>query len=383
MALLFWILIGLVVWTYAGYPLLLSVLARYRKRELTRGPNEPSVSLIIAAYNEERDIREKLLNTLALDYPAGKLEIIVASDCSTDGTHDIVREFADRGVKLVTLGRRAGKTAAQNAAANVATGDILVFSDATTEFAPRALRDLLEYFADPRVGCVGSVLQYESAEGTAVGKGAGAYWRYETAVKHLEGRVNSMIGVSGCLYAVRAQLYGDIEPDLISDFVIALEIYKQGYVTVPSVAAVSRERTHEDPSREFEMRVRIIVRSINALVRKAALLNPFRYGFFAVQLISHKVLRYLVPELLLGALAVNAVMVFGNPEPAFLYQLTLAGQLLVLIAAAVGWLGLRWGFRLPLVHIPFYFVHANAAALWGLMRYLAGERKVTWTTVRT
>lgn len=382
MVALYWILLGLVAWTYFGYPLLLAVLGRLSRRKLRRESIEPSVSLIIAAFNEEKDIGKKLDDSLRIDYPKDKLQIIVASDCSTDRTHEIVESYADRGVQLVALPERGGKTAGQNAAAQVAKGEVMVFTDATTDLAPTVIRDLVEGFADDRVGCIGAELEYVSEGGTAVGKGGGAYWKYEKKVKELEAKVSSLIGVSGCLYAVRSSAYRPIAPDLISDFVIAGDVYSRGYITVYGRGAVSSEKTHEDSGKEFDMRVRVAIRSINALVRRAGMLNPFRHGFFAFQLLSHKVLRYLVPELLIAALLVNVWLVLRHAAPAVLYQVLLAGQLAVYLGAVVGYLCLRWKIRVPLVHIPFYFVHANLAALVALIRYLGGERKVTWTTVR-
>ncbi len=382
MVALYWILLGLVAWTYFGYPLLLAVLGRLSRRKLRREPIEPAVSLIIAAFNEEKDIGKKLEDSLRIDYPKDKLQIIVASDCSTDRTHEIVESYADRGVQLVALPERGGKTAGQNAAAQVAKGEVMVFTDATTDLAPTVIRDLVEGFADDRVGCIGAELEYVSEGGTAVGKGGGAYWKYEKKVKELEAKVSSLIGVSGCLYAVRSSAYRPIAPDLISDFVIAGDVYSRGYITVYGRGAVSSEKTHEDSGKEFDMRVRVAIRSINALVRRAGMLNPFRRGLLAFQLLSHQVLRYLVPERLIAALRVHVWLVLRHAAPALLYQALLAGQLAVYLGAVAGWLCLRWKIKVPLVHIPFYLVHANLAALVALIRYLGGERKVTWTTVR-
>jgi cellulose synthase/poly-beta-1,6-N-acetylglucosamine synthase-like glycosyltransferase len=382
MQIAFWGLLLAAFWTYAGYPVLLAILARRSRRKLVREPIEPSVSVIITAYNEEKDIRQKLENTLGLDYPKEKLEIIVASDCSSDRTHAIVGELADRGVRLLVLPERGGKTAAQNLAASEATGEILIFTDATTEFARDTVRGLCESFADPRVGCVGAELDYVSEAGTAVGKGGGAYWRYEKKVKDLEARVSSLIGVSGCLYAVRAKAYRPIDPDLISDFVVAGDVFSRGYITVYGRGTVSQEKTHEDAGKEFEMRVRVIIRTINALVRRARMLNPFRYGFFAFQIFSHKVLRYLVPEILIAVFFLGLALALRGGPAARLYQLLTAGQLALYLAALVGWLCLKLKVKLPFVHIPFYFVVANLAALWAFVLYLKGERKVTWTTVR-
>ncbi|HSY39385.1 MAG TPA: glycosyltransferase, partial [Polyangia bacterium] len=213
LAFVFWASLAAVAWTYAGYPLLLLALARLRRASQHRrapvpsAPLEPTVTVIISAYNEETVIRQKLESTLALDYPAEKLEVIVASDCSTDRTHELVRELAPRGVRLVVLPGRAGKTAAQNLAAAAAGGELLIFTDATTALDRDSVRQLVACFADPRVGCAGAELEYVSEGGSAVGQGGGLYWRYEKRVKELEAEVSTLIGVSGCLYAVRASAY--------------------------------------------------------------------------------------------------------------------------------------------------------------------------------
>jgi glycosyltransferase involved in cell wall biosynthesis len=382
MEILFWSLVGLILWTYAGYPLLLAILAPLSRRRLAVAPIEPTISVIISAYNEEKAIGQKLENTLAMDYPPGKLQVIVASDCSTDRTHEIVGQFADRGVELVVLPHRGGKTAAQNAAVERARGEVLVFTDATTTFGPDTLRELVKGFADPRVGCVDAAHESISTRGTVVGRGGRTYRAYEGRIKELEARVHSLIGVTGCLYAVRASLYEPLDTDLISDFVIAGHVVSKGCIAVTSDRIVTRETTHEDASKEFEMRVRVIVRSINGLVREARMLNPFRYGFFSFQLLSHKVLRYLVPELLLATFVVSLALALSGGPRAYFYACMVAGQLAVYFAALLGWLSLRLNVRAPLLHIPFYFVIANLAALWGLLQYLRGERKVTWTTVR-
>lgn len=386
-ALVFWGSLAAVAWTYAGYPLLLLALARLRPRtrraqpQSRSAPFEPTVTVIISAYNEEKAIRQKLETTLALDYPSEKLEVIVASDSSTDRTHEIVSGLAPR-VRLVALSERGGKTAAQNLAAAAAGGEVLIFTDATTVLNRDSVRRLVACLADPRVGCVGAELDYVSEGGSAVGQGGGLYWRYEKRVKELEAEVSTLIGVSGCLYAVRASTYRPIEPDLISDFVIAGDVFQRGFITVYGGGAVSSEKTHEETGEEFEMRVRVIIRTINALVRRARLLNPFRYGFFSFQLFSHKVLRYLVPELLLTILASGLWLALRGETAAPLYRALTVVQLALYLTAAVGWLRQKLGLPLPLVHIPFYFLVVNFAALWALVLYLRGERKVTWTTVR-
>src|SRR5437879_6219096 len=200
---LFWIVGEAVLSTYAGYTLLVWLVCRLRPRVLRRAEIMPSVIVINTAYNEERDLRDKLENTLALDYPRKLLEIIVASDCSTDRTDDIVREFAERGVKLVRQPQRLGKTAAQNSAVKEATGEIVVFSDATSQYEADVLRAIVPNFADPSVGCVAGLLVYVDRSDSQVGRGAQSYWNYESFLRQHESRARSLIGAPGCLYAVR------------------------------------------------------------------------------------------------------------------------------------------------------------------------------------
>ena len=382
MEILFWCIAGVVAYTYVGYPCLVAAVALFRPRRLEASPLQPSVTVIVAAFNEEKDIARKLEMLLALDYPADRLQILVASDHSTDRTHEIVQGFAE-GVELVVLPARGGKTAAQNLAATRARGEILVFTDATTLFSSTVIRRLVEPFADATIGCAGAQLVYQSATGTAVGRGGGLYWRYETLVKRLESKANSLVGVSGCLYAVRRELYRPIEPELISDFVIALDTFARGHVTVYVPEAIAYEKTLEEATREFTMRTRVIVRSINALVHRSHLLNPARFGFFSIQLLSHKVLRYLAPELLIVAFLASVWLAAQPSAHATIYKLLVALQLLLYVVVPIAYaLFKRLHIHTRLLSAPFYFVHANAAALWGLISYIRGVRAVTWTTVR-
>ncbi|MCH9695848.1 MAG: glycosyltransferase [Gammaproteobacteria bacterium] len=378
----FWFLCFLVTYTYVGYPLLLAFLSSGHSRTSVAANDLPTISIIVAAFNEEKDIATKLRFLLEIDYPADRREIIVASDCSTDRTHEIVEEFAS-DVELVILPERGGKTAAQNMAAAEATGDILVFTDATTEFAPGAIPALVAAFGDARTGCAGARLEYRSRAGTAVGSGGGLYWRYEKKIKEMESDVNSLIGVSGCLYAVRRSLYKPIAADLISDMVIALDTWLSGHVSVYVHDSIAYEDTHEVADKEFSMRSRVVVRSINALLRRAELLNPFRHKFFSLQLWSHKVLRYLVPVFMLLVLLLNIFLVMNPSSNATIYQLTLSVQLLVYgVVPLLYAFCQHFGVKSRFLSAPFYFLLANAAAMWGLISYLRGVRAVTWTTVR-
>jgi len=221
---IFWLSVLALFYTYAGYPLLLVLVSVLRSRTIQRGEVEPTVSVIITAYNEERDLSAKLENTLALDYPRELLEIIVASDCSSDRTDEIARGFAGRGVQLHRQTQRLGKTAAQNAAVEKAHGEIILFSDATSLYQPDTIRATMPSFADPSVGCVAGRLEYIDGSDSRVGRGARSYWSYETFLKRHESRVGSLIGASGCLYAVRRSAYVPLYHEACSDFIIATKM---------------------------------------------------------------------------------------------------------------------------------------------------------------
>lgn len=376
MKILFWILFCLIFYAYCGYPVLLAVVALFRARAVRKAAFEPTVSVIIAAYNEERHIRDKIAATLALDYPASKLEVIVVSDGSTDATVEEAQRCKSRRVRVLALAGRKGKTHAQNRAAGVAFGDILVFSDATTVYAPRTIRALVGNFADRSVGAVGGELRYVNSGGSAAGQGEGLYWKYERMLKRMESGVCSLIGVSGCCYAVRRKAYDAIPDDLISDFVIAQLVYRKGMRTVYEPGAVSYEEANSTFTEEFAMRIRVAVRSLHGLWRMRGLLNPVRHGFFSVALLSHKVLRYMIPVFLMVLLGANFCLLGSCRERAYVILFTL--QLAFYGLAAAGFLlrGKRY------ISIPFYFFITNAALMVGFMRFLMGERQVVWKPLR-
>jgi cellulose synthase/poly-beta-1,6-N-acetylglucosamine synthase-like glycosyltransferase len=378
---LFWVCIGVLLYVYALYPLSLRALAGCFGRRAYGATEPPSVTIIITAYNEERCIRAKLENLLALNYPPERLDIVVASDGSTDATEQIAASFESRRVRVLRVEGRRGKTACQNAAAAVATGEVLVFTDATTRLHADALRHLVAGFADPSVGCVGGSLRYVSEVDNVAGREAETYWSYELRLRLAESRLGTLIGVSGCLYAVRKRAYRPIDPVLISDFVIAMRMREQGLRTVLAPEAVCFEATLAEAHQELAMRVRVAIRSFNALVCERRFLNPFSYGAFAVQLWSHKVLRYASPLLWLGALAGNVVLALGH-DPWHVYLCLLIGQALLLAAGLIGFV-LHNHQRAPGVFgKPYYFLLTNLASLIATLRYLQGERMVVWNPIR-
>ncbi|MGI8494593.1 MAG: glycosyltransferase family 2 protein, partial [Pyrinomonadaceae bacterium] len=302
---IFWTSAAALFYAYIGYPLLVYAVSRAFPGKIKKSNFEPQVSVIITAYNEERDIRAKLENTLAIDYPAERMEIIVASDCSNDKTDEIALEFVARGVKLYRQAERRGKTSAQNTAVEKAAGEIILFSDATTMYEKNVLRAMLPNFADETVGCVAGKLIYVDDSDSGVGKGARNYWNYETFIKESESRACSLIGASGCLYSIRKSAYQPMYAEACSDFLIATVMYRQDLRTVYEPSAVCTEETNRQPEKEMQMRVRVISQTFTDLWRNRDMLNPLKSGFYAVELVSHKIFRYAVPVFLLFIFAAS------------------------------------------------------------------------------
>jgi cellulose synthase/poly-beta-1,6-N-acetylglucosamine synthase-like glycosyltransferase len=370
----FWAAAALLVWIYAGFPLVLWLRARLRPRPVRRGDVTPSVSLVIAAYNEAARIETKLRDSLALDYPADQLEILVASDGSADATDAIVAGYAARGVRLLSLPRR-GKLYALDAAVAYARGDLLVFTDANTRLEPDALRLLVRSFADPAVGGVcGNQLHERPRRPDGSGRGERLYWRYDKWLKSLESRAGSIVAADGALYAIRRRLYRrPATAAATDDFAISTAVIEQGARLVYEPEARAWEATTGRAGSEFARKVRITARGWRAIFLRRALLDPMRSGFYAVVLWSHKVLRRLAPIHLLVLLGASLL------TSATLPRLAAAAQLAWYALAFGGWLlrDTRLGAARPLA-VPFFFVLANAAALVGLVRALRGEQIERW-----
>lgn len=376
--LVFWASLGLLLYVYALYPLLVYLVSVAFPRPVKTDKIEPRVTILITAFNEEAALAEKLDNTLQINYPANKLEIIVASDGSTDATDDIAKTFESRGVKLFRQEGRVGKTVTQNNAVEQATGEIILFSDATTIYSADVLDHLLPKFADDSVGCVAGRLVYLADKNSNVGKAAQSYWGYETFIKTAESRACSLIGASGCLYAVRKLAYKPMYPEACSDFLICSVVYRQNLRSVFAPEAVCYEHTNRNAGHELAMRVRVISQTFTDLWRNRDMLNPFNSGFFAVELISHKLLRYAVPVILAAILTANLVL--ANTSPFF--AATLMMQAAFYILALAGWILERTGQKLSVLAMPLYFVLANLASVVAFYKFLRGERYARWDPIR-
>lgn len=376
---MFWIGLGLLAWVYAGYPVLLWLLRLVGvRRPVNAGRIEPRVTLVISAYNERQVIAAKLENCRRLDYPAERFEVIVVSDASDDGTDDVVLA-AGPPARLLRMEARGGKTVGLNAALRAAHGDIVVFSDANAMYERDALRMLVRNFADPRVGAVTGESRYEIGADDASTESEGAYWSYEIWIKGLESSLGSVVGGDGAIYAIRRGLYRDLAPGDLSDFVNPLQIVAQGYRNVYEPAAISWEGGAEGYGAEFRRKVRIVNRAWRATIKMRALLNPLRYGFFALQYLSHKVLRWLVPWLMLIVFGANLLLAASSP----LYALLMAGQLLFYASALLGWLlAGRTGLLGRVTSIPYYFCLVNLASLVALVEVFGGKEYRTWSSSR-
>ncbi|MFA5073576.1 MAG: glycosyltransferase family 2 protein [Nitrospirota bacterium] len=379
---IFWTSVFFILYAYAGYPFLITLLSLFAKNASTIRESKPFVTLLITAYNEEKDIRAKIENSLALEYPRQRLEIIVASDGSTDGTDAIVREYASpaRGIPVILhrVEGRLGKTAAQNSAVKIAHGEIIVFSDAASLYEPCAIRWLVRHYADPTVGAVSGRYQYVNKTRASVGFGTILFWNIENFIKSRQARLRTMTGCSGCIYSVRKDLYTDLPPHIISDLVEPLAILKKGYRIAFEPRALAFEKTTEKPADEFMMRVRVIVRGMNGLLYMKSLLNPFRFPFVAFQLFSHKIVRWMVPIFCVLAFVSSFVLVKKHP----FYLAAFLAQCLFYVMAAGGFLFEKKGVRLKLFYLPLYFILVNAASLVSMVKVLKGEHIVVWQTQR-
>lgn len=376
--LLFWLSLLLLLYIYLGYPLLVYLWGQQPRTIEQDEEDLPHVSILIAAYNEAKDIETTLRNKLALDYPADRLEILVVSDESEDGTDDIVRSVAADSASPIRLFRQAprqGKTAGLNRIVPEAKGDIIAFSDANSEWDAAALRKLVRNFADPQVGYVTGKMVYVNDAGHLVGDGCSAYMKYENWLRHQETRVGSIVGVDGGIDAMRRSLYQPLRPDQLPDFVQPLKVVEQGQRVVYEPEALLREEALQDGASEFSMRVRVTLRALWALRDMRVLLNPLRFGRFAIQLLSHKVLRYLafVPQIVL---TVSAVLLANRGG---IYGLCLLGLIAMYLFAWLGQRRERDGRNLPFyMAAPYYLMLLNMACYQATRAFMRGEKKVIW-----
>lgn len=371
--LMFWVLLFLVFQVYVLYPLELTLIPVGTRGSSSKGGGElPSVTLVVAAYNEESIIGEKVENSLALTYPLEKLDVVVFSDASEDATDDIVRSYDD--VNLWRIEGRLGKTECQNRVVEHLDTDVIVFSDANSMYEPDAILNLVDEFHEG-VGCVVGELRY--SDGGV--EGESFYWRYERLLKRLESRFNSLVTGNGAIYAVRRESYVPLSTDAISDFAEPLAIIRNGQSVKYAEDAIAVEQTGASLESELVRRVRIVRRSWSTLVANRDLLNPLQYPRFAFELSSHKAIRWLTPLFLPPLFICNLILVWTSGS--LLYASLLVGQSTCYAFAFGGWLTTRTGRSPPtILHVPYYFLLSNYGMLLGLIAFLRDGTVVTWET---
>lgn len=369
MNIIFWISICVVVYAYAGYPLLLLLLRAFIRRPVRKSPIEPLVTLIVPAHNEARVITSKIRNSVALDYPPDKLEVLIASDGSSDDTVSLANSAAiGNRVRVLAFPQNRGKISVLNDAVREAAGEIIVFSDASAMLAPDSIRQLLANFADPQVGAVSGTYRVLKAAESTLGVQEEMYWRYETWLKIQESRLSSVIGGHGHILAVRKSLYPYPSPEIINDdYVIPVQILAAGHRVVYEPAAIAYENAREMFG--FRRRVRIMAGNLQQLEEIKGLLSPPQI-LPLFYFLSHKLLRLLVPFFLLSLIVSNLFLLHQS-----FFRFT---AVLQLVFYGLAFLGSLLPLKPRILRLPYYFCFVNAAYLWSVLHLLAAPGKVRW-----
>lgn len=383
---IFWIIAFGIVYTYLGYGLVLYLMVRIKRLFIKRvipelGDDElPEITLLVAAYNEYDYVDEKMQNTLAMNYPAQKLHLMWVTDGSDDGTPELIRERYPQ-VEVLHQPERRGKIAAMNRAVKFVKTPIIVFSDANTVIGADSLRRIAALFSKPDVGCVSGekrILNEEKAAASSAGEGI--YWKYESTLKRWDAELYSAVGAAGELFAVRTELFNEVEPDtLLDDFIISLRIAMKGYRIEYDPDAYAAEWASASIAEELKRKIRIAAGGIQSVVRLYPLLNIFKYGILSFQYISHRVLRWAVtPFLLPLALIINILLA---PD-SILYSIMLILQGLFYLGGFVGQQLEHRKLKVKIFFIPYYFLFMNYAVFLGFFRYLRNQQSVNWERAR-
>lgn len=386
LTILFWIVLSIIVYTYIGYGVVLYALVRIKRRffQNTSTPLEdvhyPEVTLLIPAYNEKEYVAEKMNNTLQLDYPKDKLKIMWVTDGSNDGTQHLLKEYKD--VQLFHEDERKGKINAMNRVMPYVSTPIVIFSDANTHLGKDAITHIVTCFQDPKVGCVsGEKRIVNKSVDVAAGAGEGLYWKYESTLKKWDAELYSVVGAAGELFAIRTELYKEVEPDtILDDFMISLRVAQQGYTIQYNPEAYAMESASQNVREELKRKVRISAGGIQSVVRLRSLLNIFKYGLLSFQFISHRVLRWtLTPLCLVLLVPIAAFLAVEEGILDFgLYATFFWLQLGMYAAACLGWLLENTATRIKVLFVPYYFVMMNLSVVLGFFRFMNNNQSVNW-----
>lgn len=366
---LFWSALTITIYTYIGYPITLALLSNLKKKKVVKDEEFiPFVTLLLSAYNEEKVIAQKIENSLALDYPENKLEIIVVSDGSTDKTEDIVAKYKDKGIILKSQSR-AGKTSALNNAIPLAKGEIIVLSDANTMYQKDVIKKLVRYFIDPSIGAVSGDVRLINKD-VSYGQGEGLYCKYERYIQKKESLISSLIGVDGAMYSIRKELYKPISNDIIlDDLVDCLNIVKQNYRVIYEPEAIGFEETAAGPKGEFKRRVRVAGGGFQMIMKKEGIPSIFQ-PLILFQFLFHKVFRWLTPFFLIIIFFSNMILLNLT-----IYKFFFIVQSIFYSFALIGWI---FNLKVKLFSIPFYFCLIQLASFIGCYKLLHKTQKVTW-----
>lgn len=381
----FWVLLFIVFYAYIGYGILLFLLVRIKRLFKTENTGlstdyEPEVTLFIAAYNEKDFVAEKIRNSRELDYPSEKLKIVWVTDGSDDGTPEELRKYD--GITVHHLPQRNGKIGAMNRGIKFVTSPIVVFCDANTMLGKESIRRIVHLFRNPKVGCVsGEKRIFSKDKDAAAGAGEGLYWKYESTLKKWDAELYSVVGAAGELFAIRTELYREVEKDtLLDDFIISLRVAQDGYTIQYDPEAYAIETASADVKEELKRKIRISAGGIQAVVRLSALLNIFKYGTLSFQYISHRVLRWtLAPLSLALLLPVGFVLALETGLISQgLYTILFWLQVLFYLLALLGWYLENRSIRVKILFVPYYFFIMNLSVFLGLKRYLKRTQSVNW-----
>lgn len=384
---IFWILLFILFYTYAGYALLLFILLKIKKfifpkRSFATNLNyEPEVCLFVTAYNEKDYVKQKVENSFSLDYPKEKIQYLWLTDGSDDGTPDLLKEYDN--LEVHHLDERSGKMHAMNRGVKFVKAPIIIFSDTNTILGNQSIREIVAKFSKLKTGCVaGEKRIVEKDADAAAGAGEGLYWKFESWIKNMDAELNSAVGAVGELFAVRTNLFEDVEVDtILDDFIISLRIAQKGYHIAYTPNAYAEETASLNVKEELKRKIRIAAGGIQTIFRLKALLNPFKYGLLSWQYFSHKVMRWtLAPISLFLILIVNLLIVVeqGILFDIQFYSVFLYTQLVCYFFAAVGWYLENKKLRFKILFVPFYFVFINYASIHGIFRYFKGQQSVNW-----
>jgi cellulose synthase/poly-beta-1,6-N-acetylglucosamine synthase-like glycosyltransferase len=383
---IFWALLFIIFYAYLGYGILLYVIIKIRRMLGLPKPveanvgYEPEVTLFIAAYNEKDFVEAKMKNTRELEYPKEKLQVVWVTDGSDDGTPDELKKF--EGVSVHHLPQRSGKIGAMNRGMQFVKTPITIFCDANTLLGRESIRRIVRLFSNPKVGCVsGEKRIFGKDQDSAAGAGEGLYWKYESTLKKWDAELYSVVGAAGELFAIRTELYREVEKDtLLDDFIISLRVAQEGYTIQYDPEAYAIETASANVKEELKRKVRISAGGIQSVVRLRSLLNIFRYGTLSFQYISHRVLRWTLAPLSL-LLLIPAGFFLALDEGLFqfgFYSVLFWLQLLFYVVALLGWYFENRKIRIKLLFVPYYFFIMNLSVFLGLRRYLKGKQSVNW-----